>query len=219
MSQVVAPTRPDTSDMIAVHQVFRRALAAAPRIIGGASRHEPAHVANVDSYYANVLAFLHVHHEGEDALLWPKLLSRCPAAAPRVQAIADQHETVTTLVAQAETRLEAWAVEPSADNGAQLIGALALLDNELTQHLDQEEEFVLPLAAEYLTVEEWAELPAHGMRNFSGDKVWVLLGLLFEAMPPGQPEVTLTHMPAEVAQWWRADGEPAFDALIADVRR
>ena len=126
---------------------------------------------------------------------------------------------MNALVALAENRLEAWAVEPNADNGAQLIGALSLLGNELTEHLDQEEEFVLPLAAEFLTAEEWAELPAHGMRNFQGDKVWVLLGLLFEAMPPGQPEITLTRMPAEIAQWWRADGEPAFDALIADVRR
>jgi hypothetical protein len=94
-----------------------------------------------------------------------------------------------------------------------------LLGSELTQHLDQEEEFVLPLAAQHLTVEEWAELPAHGMRNFRGDKLWVLLGLLFEAMPPGQPEITLAHMPPALADWWRSEGEHAFTSFIADVRR
>src|SRR3954453_19838783 len=108
MSEVVAPPRPDTSDMIAVHQVFRRAFAAAPRTIGSASRHEPEHVENVAAYYANVLAFLHAHHEGEDELVWPKLLDRCPAESARVQAIGDQHETVSTLLAQAEDRREAW---------------------------------------------------------------------------------------------------------------
>ncbi len=219
MSEVVAPPRPDTSDMIAVHQVFRRAFAAAPRIIGSASRHEPEHVANVASYYANVLAFLHAHHEGEDELVWPKLLARCPAEATRVQAIADQHEDVSRLLAQAEARLGAWAAAPSTDNGAQLAGALVLLGNGLAEHLDQEEQFVLPLAADHLSVEEWAELPVHGMRTFRGDKLWVLLGLLFEAMPPGVPEATLAQMPPPIAAWWSAEGEPAFTAFVADVRR
>lgn len=219
MSEVIADARPDTSDMLAVHQVFRSALAAAPRVIGNASRNEPAHVANVASYYANVLAFLHVHHEGEDELVWPKLLARCPAEAARVQEIADQHGGVSALLRQAEERLTAWEAEPSADNGAQLTGALVLLGNGLTDHLDQEEQFVLPLAAEHVTAAEWAELPAHGMRNFRGDKLWVLLGLLFEAMPVGQSEATLAHMPPPVASWWRSEGEPSFASFIADVRR
>src|SRR4051794_18746758 len=79
MSELAAPVRPDTRDMVAVHAVFRQALATAPRIVGGASRTDRQHAANVASFYANLLAFLHVHHEGEDALLWPKLLERSPA--------------------------------------------------------------------------------------------------------------------------------------------
>jgi iron-sulfur cluster repair protein YtfE (RIC family) len=219
MSDVAVPTRPDTRDMLAVHQVFRSALAAAPRIVGGASRADAPHAANVASYYANVLAFLHVHHEGEDELVWPKLLERCPAEAERVQEIADQHHAVTVLLASAGAELAEWADEPNADHGAKLAGALVLLGNELTNHLDQEEAFVLPLAAEHMTVEEWAELPAHGMKHFSGDKVWVLLGLLFEAMPPGQPELTLAHMPPPVAEFWISQGQAMFDTFIADVRR
>jgi hemerythrin-like domain-containing protein len=205
--------------MLAVHAVFREALAAAPRIVGGASRHDPQHTANVASYYANVLAFLHVHHEGEDALVWPKLLERAPVEAARIQEIADQHEQVSALIASAEEQLASWAEEPDTEHGAKLAGALATLGHELVNHLDQEEAFVLPLAAEHMTVEEWAELPAHGMRNFRGDKVWVLLGLLFEAMPPGQPEVALEHMPPPVAAFWRGEGRLMFETFIADVRR
>jgi hemerythrin-like domain-containing protein len=219
MPDTAATVRPDTRDMISVHAVFRQALAAAPRIVGGASRNDPQHAANVASYYANLLAFLHVHHEGEDALLWPKLLERAPAQAAKVQQIADQHGAVSGLLATAEAELAEWAVEPNTDHGAKLAGALVMLGFELAEHLDMEEEFVLPLAAEHLTVEEWSELPAHGMQHFSGDKVWLLLGLLFEQMPPGAPELALAKMPPPVAAFWHNEGQDLFDAFVADVRR
>lgn len=219
MPEIAAPVRPDTRDMIAVHAVFRQSLAAAPRIVGGASRNDGQHAANVASYYANVLAFLHVHHEGEDELLWPKLLQRCPAEASRVQEIADQHGKVTALLASAEAELAEWAEEPNTDHGAKLAGALVALGFELAQHLDDEEEFVLPLAAEHVTVEEWAELPAHGMQHFSGDKQWLILGLLFEQMPAGQPEIVLSHMPPPIGAFWRNEGQLLFDTFVADVRR
>jgi hypothetical protein len=40
-------------------------------------------------------------------------------------------------------------------------------------HLDNEEETVLPLIGEHLTIEEWGELPAHAMRNYSGERIWL----------------------------------------------
>lgn len=218
MTESLAPARPDTRDMIAVHRVFRQALAAAPRLVGGASRNDRAHTANVASYYRNVLAFLRAHHEGEDALLWPKLIRRCPAQALRVQAIADQHGELLGLLASAEVELAEWAEEPNTDHGAKLAGALAALGFDLAAHLDAEEAHVLPLAADHLTVEEWAGLPQHGMQHFRGD-VWVLLGLLFEAMPAGQPDVTLAAMPAPVARFWLDEGSERFETFIADVRR
>ena len=218
MPDVVA-LRPDTRDMLAVHKVFRDALAAAPKIVGAASSSDREHAANVASFYANVLAFLHVHHEGEDALVWPKLLERAPEQAARVQEIAGQHDTVTERLAVAEQELASWAEKPDVDHGAKLAGALVMLARDLIPHLDQEETFVLPLIEAHLTAEEYAELPAHGMQHFSGDKVWVLLGLLFEAMPPVQREMTLAHMPPPVADFWVNAGRPMFDEFIADVRR
>lgn len=208
----------DVRDMYAVHAVFRESFAAAPRIVGGASRSDAAHAANVASFYRNVLEFLHVHHEGEDALVWPKLLERCPVEAARVQEIADQHHGVTARIAEAEKELADWAATPDADHGARLAGALVVLGEELTAHLDQEEQFVLPLAARHMSPAEWGELPEHGMRAFTGD-VEVLLGLLFEQMPPGVPEMTLEHMPPPVAEFWRSQGHARYDEFIADVRR
>jgi hemerythrin-like domain-containing protein len=219
MSDVVAAPRPDTRDMVSVHRVFRDALAAAPKIVGAASSSDRDHADNVASYNRNVLAFLQVHHEGEDALVWPKLLERAPAEVGRIQEIADQHEEVHADLAVAEEALSTWAEKPDVDSGAKLAGALVYLSRALIPHLDQEEQFVLPLVEEHMTIEEYGELPAHGMQHFAGDKIWILLGLLLEAMLPDQREAMLAHMPPPVLDFWISTGRPLFDEFIADVRR
>jgi hemerythrin-like domain-containing protein len=210
--------RPDTTDMVAVHRVFRDAVAAAPMIIGGASNADVPHAENVATYYANVLAFLEVHHQGEDLLLWPKLLERAPEAAAGIGQVADQHDGVTEQMAVVEQALEIWWERPDTDHGAKLAGALALLGAELMPHLDQEEELVLPLIESHLTLEEYAELPAHGMQNFRGE-IWLLLGLLLDAMPPVARAGMLEHMPPPVAAFWVNEGSATYEAFIADVRR
>jgi len=45
----------------------------------------------VGTYYANVLALLHVHHEGEDELLWPRLTERRPENAALFATMEEQH--------------------------------------------------------------------------------------------------------------------------------
>jgi hypothetical protein len=47
--------RPDTSDMHAVHQVFRSSLASAPQFIGSAER-DDGRRALIANYYANLMA-------------------------------------------------------------------------------------------------------------------------------------------------------------------
>jgi hypothetical protein len=86
MTELATPPRPDTSDMLAVHQVFRNALGSAPELIGAAVDAE--RVVLVGSYYSNVLCFLEGHHEGEDLLVWPRLLERCPADVATVERIS-----------------------------------------------------------------------------------------------------------------------------------
>src|SRR4051794_7977768 len=83
-----APARPNTREMVAVHQVFRDAFGCAAPLVGSASGENPERVALVASFYANVLAFLHAHHQGEDELIWPKLVERAPADAALVMRIA-----------------------------------------------------------------------------------------------------------------------------------
>jgi hypothetical protein len=214
-----ALTRPDTSDMIAVHAVFRESLGVAPQLIGSVPEDDAARVAAVAGYYGDMLAFLRVHHEGEDDLLWPKLLVRCPEQAELIQHVAGQHDGVLSALETAETHLATWRAEPTTDNGATLAASLITLAVGLGAHLDEEERTILPLAGDHLTAEEWGELPAHGMQHFRGERIWLVLGLIREQMTAAQRQAMDAHMPPPVREFWVNTGEPQFQAFIADIRR
>ena len=118
MTAVADPSRPDTSDMLAVHQVFRRALAAAPDLVGSATG--PERIELVATFYANVLNFLEVHHHGEDLLVFPLLVERCPDDAATVSRVAGQHQDVTPALEGALGRIAPWANTGEAGRGNEL---------------------------------------------------------------------------------------------------
>jgi hypothetical protein len=219
VTEVADRPRPDTTDMLAVHHVFRDSLAEAPELVGAVAGGDTGRAAVVGTYYDNVLKFLHVHHEGEDDLVWPPLLERAVERAELVQRIAAQHGDVVDLVARAEAALTGWTAAPDAASGAALVTALGDLRTELVLHLDEEEQHVLPLAAEHLSVEEWGGLPAHGMSHFAGDKLWLILGLLRAHMSQQQRDEMLAHMPPPAAQFWTNVGEGLYTGFMTELRR
>jgi hypothetical protein len=207
----------DTSDMPALHAVFRKSLGAAPGLIGGTPADDIGRSAIVGTYYDNVLRLLHAHHGGEDELVWPKLLERCPDEAEMVSEIAGQHEVVGKLMDVTMTQLQQWSGSASERDAATLIGLMGQLNDNLITHLDAEEEFVLPLCARYITPGEWAELPQHGMKHFDGDKPWLIMGLIFDNMPDGARDYVLANLPPPVGQMWVNFGSTAYADFMADL--
>jgi hypothetical protein len=209
----------DTSDMAQVHQVFREAIGAAAPLVGSATPGNAERVELVATYYDNVLRLLHAHHEGEDVLLWPRLLERVPGQAAMVERVAAQHEAVSAALALAHERLAAWRTAPDIDSGAALAAALADLGAQLFAHLDEEEQLIVPLAATCITAPEWGELPGHAMQHFDGDKLWLILGLVREQMRPDQIAVMEAHMPPPLLGMWQSIGQQQFDEFVAELRR
>ena len=140
------------------------------------------------------------------------------AQADTVQRIAGQHKGVEAGLAAANARLAEWRATPDVDNGAQLAVALASLNADLVAHLDEEERVILPIAAAHITMPEWGELPGHGMQHFTGDKMWLVIGLIQEQFRPDQIEVMESHMPPPVLDFWTHQGRPQFQAFMAEVR-
>lgn len=209
--------RPDTSDMAAVHKVFRSSLASAPKFVastlGDAERRGV-----IANYYANLMSLLETHHESEEVLLFPLLIERAPEHEAIVEETESQHADVVALIHAATDHLSSW--DAVGDSQSQdMVYSLQALDAVLTPHLDQEEKEVVPLAGEYMTVEEWGMLPGHSLGNFKGDKIWLILGLVRENFTQEQRDAMLEHMSSPALQMWQSMGEESFNNLIAQVRQ
>jgi hypothetical protein len=93
----------DGSDMLMMHDMFRREFALMPGLVGGvaAGDHDRAQI--IGDHIEGVSTVLHHHHIGEDGNIWPLLLDRCgESAAPLVGLMEDQHQRVATLVGEVE---------------------------------------------------------------------------------------------------------------------
>lgn len=209
MSEPGAAPRPDTTDMFAVHGVFRDTLGAAPRLVGGIAPGDTERVALIANYYENILSFLHTHHDGEELLVFPLLRERCDGAGELMDRMAAEHHEALELLEQAKAALAVW---PDGGAGAQQATQERLEDlcSHLNQHLVEEEQQVLPLAGANLSVEEWGAMPAHGMAAFDGDKIWLILGLIRERMTDGQRAAMASKMPPPALEMWTGFGEQAF---------
>jgi hypothetical protein len=203
--------------MAAVHQVFRSSLAAAPAFVAS-TRGNDARRALIADYYDNLLAFLEVHHHGEELLVFPYLTERAPQAQELITRMADQHQEVLGVLDQSRQALAEWSRRGDVAAVA-AAESLVSLGSVLQLHLDEEEVEILPLAGEHLSIEEWGALPGHGMANFTGDKVWLILGLIRENFTPAQRDAMLEHMPPPARAMWEEMGESSFTTMIAEVRR
>jgi Hemerythrin HHE cation binding domain len=208
--------RPDTTDMVSVHQALRESLGSAPPLIRAVGVSDDGRVALISNFFDNVLDFLHVHHEGEEQLVFPLLRERCPDQIDLLDHMASQHEDVVGLVQRSDAALAAWAGgNAQAQDDAAI--ALGVLGEQLSQHLAEEERDVLPLCSEHLSLEEWGVLPGHAMGSFTGDKIWLILGLIRDHMSQAQRDQMLAHMPPPAVDMWTSMGEQAYKNLIAEV--
>jgi hypothetical protein len=112
--------------------------------------------------------------------------------------------------------LAAWA---RGEVAAQRASATVLgeLGQRLDVHLTEEENQLLPVCADHLSLAEWGALPGHALGSFDGDKVWLILGLIRDQMTQAQRDTMLAHMPPPAVDMWTGMGEQAYKNLIAEV--
>ena len=73
----------DVRDMAIVHRTFRKVFDESARLVRAAPSPSPGRVTFLADHIDFGIAALHIHHEGEDELLYPKLIERVPYPAPR----------------------------------------------------------------------------------------------------------------------------------------
>ena len=73
----------DLTIMLAAHAAFRRDLAQLARAAAFADLPDPGRRASVQAGWELFKRQLHLHHTAEDAIVWPALRERLPAATTR----------------------------------------------------------------------------------------------------------------------------------------
>ncbi|MET8635559.1 hemerythrin domain-containing protein [Streptomyces sp. NPDC004074] len=185
MAPLVNEPMADTRDMYMAHAALRREFRLLPGLIRSVQPGDTRRAEVVGAHAALMCAVLHGHHEGEDLLLWPRLVERGGAeAAAVVPTMEEQHHTIENHYAQATRLLGGW--RSTGRGGEALADAFDELTTALEEHMALEEKVILPLAEKHLTAKEWHQLGEHGMEAVPKNVLPLVFGM---AMYEGDPEV------------------------------
>jgi hemerythrin-like domain-containing protein len=188
----------DVRDMAIVHQTFRQAYDESARLVRGAASSSQERVEFLADHVDFAAAMLHIHHEGEDELLYPKLIERLPDKASATEQIKDEHQEIQTQVEAVSEATKMWRENPSKDSNESLASALDKLNATMQIHLDNEEQKVVPLAAVALTQKEWDELGKHAVAQMAPKQRAIAFGLLLDPLNEADRAHMKKHLPAPV---------------------
>ncbi|MGI5250417.1 MULTISPECIES: hemerythrin domain-containing protein [Streptomycetaceae] len=209
MNQLNDEPMADVRDMYMVHTMLRREFGLLPQLIRDVAPDDIKRSEVVGAHAEFVCEVLHLHHEGEDVVLWPLLHQRGGEEAEDVVPVMErQHHGIESANAEVLRLLPQW--RSTARAGQELAEAFDRLQAALLEHMAMEEERILPLAEKYVTAAEWRRLGEHsleksakkslplafGMAMYEGDRE-VVAGVLAEAPLP----VRLL-MPAIARRWF-----------------
>jgi hemerythrin-like domain-containing protein len=188
----------DVRDMAIVHRTFRAGYAEAARLVRAAPTPSPERVAFLADHIDFVIEALHIHHEGEDQLLYPKLIERLPEQASMTEEVEHEHELVRTALDAASASCTTWRLQPSAETCAELAAALDHLNSVAERHLDDEERMIVPLAAVTLTQQEWDTIGEHAVAQIPRNKQAIAFGMILDPLDDADRAHMKRVLPAPV---------------------
>jgi hemerythrin-like domain-containing protein len=191
----------DTRMMGIVHDALRRDLARTRAALDG-----PVPEAQRRALAAHVgwmLDFLHAHHEGEDAGLYPMVRAVDPTAGALLDAMAADHAAVDPAVGDLRVAIARWADSDAAR--ASVRDALIALEDVLLPHLDREENEAMPVVATAITHRQWHEweqeynIKTKSLPKLAEEGLWLMDGLdparkaIVEAEVPWVPRMLVLY--------------------------
>jgi hemerythrin-like domain-containing protein len=154
------------AEMKTIHSAFRRELRLASGLLRSVEHGDRLRAGIVATHLDLLDRFLHHHHTIEDDLLWPKLMVRVPAEiAPLVELMETQHETVANLLEHTAALRAEWRTDADCARAEVLATLYHRLHDALIEHLDAEEQHVMPLVESCVTEKEWARIGKAAQRG------------------------------------------------------
>lgn len=189
----------DTRMMGIVHDALRRDLARTRAALAGPVAGRRALAAHVGW----MMDFLHAHHEGEDAGLYPMVRAANPAAGALLDAMAADHAAVDPAVERLRAAASRWAAS-DAERPA-LLDALIALEDVLLPHLDREETEAMPVVSATITHGQWHawdqehNIKPKSLPQLAEEGLWLMDGLdptrraIVEAEVPWVPRMIVLY--------------------------
>jgi len=220
MTATTDPTtaRPPIEEMYVVHRVFRRELALLPRLVRAVREGDADRASLVGGHLRLVLDGLHMHHTGEDEILWPRLSERAEPSAELVRTMQAQHDLVDQHLDRLGPLLEQWMRTGAVLRGEQVARVTEELRESLLEHLDLEEREILPLALRHVTVAEWNSLGEQGMDEMDQKQLPILFGAITEDCTPEERKAMLGKLPLPVRILLRTLGARQYRRYVTRVR-
>lgn len=192
--QAAAPPGPDDlMPMYLMHHAFRRDLAAFAVAVATTGVNDRRRWRRLGRRWDSFARILHLHHQGEDDVLWPLLLGKVDAAGDAtgratLEAMEAEHDEIDPLLAGCAAGLAALAAGSDADTRAALVVRTAATRERLGHHLGHEESEAMALVQRHLTPAEWEAMhPEFGRHYTTRDALfalpWVLRGVPAELRP------------------------------------
>ncbi len=202
-----------------IHRIFRRESRLMATLV--------AAVPAGDTDRADVLAGawhlyvlgLHVHHTGEDELLWPPLRPRLtPDEAGRLALVEAQHQALDEGLGRTSALMERWTADPSEETRGALVAALRDHHDLLRAHLDAEEATVMPLVAAHIGPEQWRAVGERGLARTPRHRLMIALGAILEDASESERAEFLGRLPLPARLLWRLAGRRQYRREMQRVR-
>lgn len=207
----------NTQDMEIVHRALRRESRLLVELVAAVAPGDTARAKVIAAHFRVYRLGLRNHHEGEDELLWPPLLSRVDLEADIVLRMQAQHERIAATLTRLDAAVPAWEATAGADERDTLVAALTEHRAVVLEHLDDEKATLLPLAAKHITEREWAALGDHMVNNTPRPALLTLLGAVLEDANPAERAIVLGGLPTPARVVWHLIGRPRYARHIRRV--
>ena len=209
----------DTWDMLLVHRVFRRDFRMLPALVRGVAEGDTARAETVGFHLEHLGNGLHHHHTAEDELLWPLLLARATPHTDLINRMEAQHERIHQPLERIAELNPRWRRTAAARDRDELADVIAQASVALDEHLGDEEQEILPLAAAHVSQAEWDKLGERGRESIpKGKLALVFLGSIFEEASDAERRRFLAELPLPARLVWRLLGDRTYRSYRDTLR-
>jgi hypothetical protein len=194
----------DVRDIYLVHRAFRSGFAESASLVRAHATPSAARVSFLANHIDFAIRFLHIHHEGEDAMLYPLIEARVPDQAANAERVDQEHLVVSDTADAVSAACSAWRTQPTAETGQALAVALTPLEEILNSHLDDEERDIVPLAAITLSQHEWNAPGERGIAQIPRKLRPIAFGMLTDLLNETDKAFMTRALPAPIKLFYGA---------------